>query len=64
MESFPSNERDKLNGCFSNFSDYLKDAQKKLSLFNSKMGEKRDIVMNNIAIGSVIDGIRDIFKIL
>jgi hypothetical protein len=28
------------------------------------MGEKRDIVMNNIAIGSVIDGIRDIFKIL
>ena len=62
MESFPSNERDKLNGYFSNFSDYLKDAQKKLSLFNSKMGEKRDIVMNNIAIGSVIDGIRDIFK--
>lgn len=43
------------------FYSYFDDAQDKISRFHSRMGQKKDIAKNNIAIGSVIDGIRKIF---
>lgn len=43
------------------FYSYFDEAQDKISKFHSRMGEKKDIARNNLAIGSVIDGIKSIF---
>jgi len=44
------------------FSSHLKESQKLLSGFASKLNTKKDTGINNIAVGSVIDGIRKIFS--
>lgn len=43
------------------FYSYLNDAQNKVSTFHSKVEKRKNAVINNIAIGSVLDGIRNIF---
>ena len=44
------------------FWRYLENAQKSVSLIWSKMNKNKNLITNNAAIGSVIDGVREIFS--
>lgn len=61
-ERIPWFEKSRLSIKFFDFYNYLNDAQEKVSSFISHMNEKRDTTINNIAIGSVLDGFRKIFS--
>lgn len=62
-EYIPSFENSHLSEEFYVFYNrYLKEAQKDVSSFYLKMSQKKDKTINNIAIGSVLDWIREIFS--
>lgn len=65
FESFFWKERLTLENIYSllklRFYSYLNDSQNKVSTFYSKVERRKDAAINNIAIGSVLDGIRNIF---